>query len=239
MTHRFRSPIQLARHLVGLTIAAFVVVVVVVVAGGGLAHAHVTAQLEVVADDGTATVTFTFDHGCDGLATASLRIELPDQASDVTAASEVEGWQFASSGTEFGWTGGPVADGDPASFTATMRVWGTEGDTIWFPTVQGCPPISEEAWIEIQEPGQPEPAYVAPSIVLPRTIEPPTDTTAEPTTTSTAPITTTSTFPNLAITEEGSPRNNVGLVVGGIAVGVIVVGAIVLYLRHRRPPPPI
>jgi periplasmic copper chaperone A len=235
MTRQSISPLRLARALIVVAVMA-----VVVIAGTGTAHAHVTAQLVDVADDGTATVTFRFDHGCDGQATASLRIELPDQAADVAAAGDVEGWQFGASDTEFGWTGGPVSDGEEASFTATMRVWGAEGDTIWFPAVQGCPPTSEEAWIAIPQPGESEPSNVAPSIVLPRTIEAPaTTTTVEPTTTSSTASVTTTTFPNVAITEEGSPQNNVGLVVGGIAVGAIVVGAIVLYLRHRRPPPPI
>lgn len=36
-----------------------------------------------------------------------------------------------------------------------------------------------------------------------------------------------------AVTKEGSPRNDAGLVVGAIAVGAIAVGATVLYLRYR------
>jgi hypothetical protein len=36
-----------------------------------------------------------------------------------------------------------------------------------------------------------------------------------------------------AVTEEGSPRNDVGLAVGAVAVGAIVVGAGVLYFRYR------
>lgn len=50
-----------------------------------------------------------------------------------------------------------------------------------------------------------------------------------------APSTTRSTLVpgEAAVTEEGSPQNDAGLVIGLISVGAIVVGATVLYLRYR------
>jgi uncharacterized protein YcnI len=229
-----RSADTLRRSRRGMAFVGALLVAVVLAATTGVAGAHVSARLDGVDDTGIATVTFTFDHGCDGEPTTSLRVLIPEGVAEVAGDTAPDGWTFATDGTEFGWSGGSVPDGDAASFTATMRVWGQEGDTIWLRTVQGCP-NGEEAWIEIQEPGQPEPPNVAPSIVLPSTFAAPA-TTAEPTTPpTTAEPTTTSTFANVAITEEGSPQNNVGLVVGGIAVGAIVIGALVLYLRHRQP----
>lgn len=193
------------------------------------ALAHVEVETSTVDPTGAASVTFAFHHGCDGQPTTSLRVQIPDGVTDVVP-QPVEGWQPAVTPTEFSWTGGSVPDGQEGSFTATMRVSGTAGSTIWFPTVQGCP-SGEEAWIETADPGAPEPENVAPGIVLAETIAAPSTTTS----TTDAPSTTRTTLVpgEAAITQEGSPTNNVGLVVGLCAVGAIVVGALVLYFKYR------
>jgi uncharacterized protein YcnI len=212
-----------------IPLLALVVIGVGVTATPVLAHVDVADS--TVQPNGDASVTFSFDHGCDGEPTTSLRVQVPEGVSDVVP-QPVDGWQTASSATEFSWSGGSVPDGQQAAFTATMRVSGTAGDTIWFPTVQGCP-SGEEAWIETAAPGAPEPENVAPSIVLAVTVE--ATTTTAPATTAVQPSTTRTTLVpgEAAVTKEGSPRNNTGLVVGLIAVGAIVVGALVLYFRNR------
>jgi uncharacterized protein YcnI len=204
---------------------------VAVMAGTTPAGAHVDADPtgSTVAPDGTATVQFSFDHGCDGEPTTSLRVQIPDGVSDVEP-QPVDGWQTNVGATEFSWTGGSTPDDQPAIFVATMRVTGQQGATIWFPAVQGCP-TAEEAWIEIPVEGEPEPANPAPGLLLPYTIEP----TGGPSPTTAAPSTTRTTLVpgEAAVTPEGSPRDNTGLVVGLVAVGAIVAGAVVLYLRYR------
>jgi uncharacterized protein YcnI len=195
---------------------------------GARADAHVELGQVSVQPSGEASVEFTFDHGCDGQPTTSLRVKIPNGVTDVVP-QPADGWQTSVTSTEFAWTGGSVPDHDEAVFTATMQVSGDAGSTISFPTIQECP-SAEEAWIEIQAPGDPEPEHVAPSLVLPYTIA-----ASDQPATTVAPSTTRTTLVpgEAAITQEGSPTNNVGLVVGGIAVGAIVVGALVLYLRYR------
>jgi uncharacterized protein YcnI len=204
--------------------------VVGVIGAAAPAFAHVEVSDSSVEPDGQATVAFSFHHGCAGEPTTSLRIQVPQGVSDVRP-QPVDGWQTASDANEFSWTGGSVPDGDEATFTATMRVTGTAGTTVWFPTVQGCP-NAEEAWIEIPATGGAEPDNVAPSIVLATTLE---ATTTAPTTTEVQPSTTRTTLVpgEAAVTKEGSPQNSTGLVVGLVAVGAIVVGASVLYFRYR------
>ena len=209
-----------------LTLAA---VGIVVTATPSFAHVEVSDSS--VEADGQATVAFSFHHGCAGEPTTSLRIQVPTGVSDVVPAP-VDGWQAASNAQEFSWTGGSVPDGQEATFTATMRVTGAAGTTIWFPTVQGCP-SAEETWIEITPPGGAEPENVAPSIELAVTVE--TTATPAPTTTAAQPSTTRTTLVpgEAAVTKEGSPQNSTGLVVGLVAVGAIVIGAVVLFLRYR------
>jgi uncharacterized protein YcnI len=201
----------------------------IVLASAAPALAHVEVESSSVEPTGAARVTFSFHHGCDGQPTTSLRVQIPDGVTDVVP-QPVVGWQPAVTATEFSWTGGSVPDGQEGAFTATMTVSGEAGSTIWFPTIQGCT-SSEEAWIETADPGAPEPENVAPSIVLTETIAAPSTTTSS----TVAPSTTRTTLVpgEAAITQEGSPTNNVGLVVGLIAVGAIVVGALVLYFRYR------
>jgi uncharacterized protein YcnI len=196
-------------------------------------QAHVDASASAASSiqpNGDASVQFGFDHGCAGQPTTSLRVQIPEGVTDVVP-QPVDGWQTSVSDTEFSWTGGSVPDSQPAVFVATMRVSGQEGTTIWFPTVQGCP-SAEEAWIAIPAPGEAEPDNPAPSIQLPFTISPPA--TEEPPTTEAPSTTRTTLVPGeAAITQEGSPRDNTGLVVLLVAVAAIVIAAVVLYLRYR------
>jgi uncharacterized protein YcnI len=197
-------------------------------------HAHVDADAGAdssgadssVQPNGDATIQFSFDHGCAGEPTTSLRVQIPDGVTDVVPAP-VDGWQTAVTATEFSWTGGSIPDSQPAVFAASMRVSGQAGTTIWFPTVQGCP-TAEEAWIATPAPGEPEPANPAPSIELPFTISAPS--TEAPATSTTR---TTLVPGEAAITQEGSPRDNTGLIVLLVAVAAIVVAAVALYLRYR------
>jgi periplasmic copper chaperone A len=215
----------MVRHLIGLLVVALVAVI----SGATPALAHVEVGESSVDPNGAATVTFTFDHGCTGQPTDSLRVQIPAGVTNVVPAP-VDGWQIAVTPTEFSWTGGSIPDHQEASFTAAMQVSGPAGTTIWFPTVQGCG-SDEEAWIEIPATGGAEPENVAPSIVLAADVQTPPTTPPS----NAAPSTTRTTLVpgEAAVTKEGSPTNNTGLVVGLVAVGAIVIGAVVLFLRYR------
>jgi uncharacterized protein YcnI len=194
------------------------------------AHVDASAGAESsIQPDGQASVQFAFDHGCDGQPTTSLRVQIPAGVTDVVP-QPVAGWQTAVSAAEFSWTGGSIPDAQPAEFAVTMRVSGEAGSTIWFPAVQGCP-TAEEAWIAIPAPGEAEPANPAPSIELPFTISPAA---TEPTTTVAPSTTRTTLVPGeAAITQEGSPQDNTGLVVLLVAVAAIVITGVVLFFRYR------
>jgi len=216
-------------HLVTTSLAVLVGAALTLPAAS--AHVDADPNQSSVQPNGEASVQFVFDHGCSGEPTTSLRVQIPDGVTDVVP-QPVAGWQTAVTSTEFSWTGGAVPDTERAVFTAAMRVSGAAGTTIWFPTVQGCPTL-EEAWIEIASPEQAEPAKPAPSIVLPVAIEAPAG--ASTSSSAAAPSTTRTTLVpgEAAVTEEGSPRDNTGLVVGLVAVGAVVVGAVMLFLRYK------
>lgn len=220
------TPLTPARRAACTLLAA----VAAVVAIPSAALAHVNARAVEISEDGVATVELSFDHGCQGRPTNALRVQIPSNVANVTPQPQ-PGWTVDTGEGQFGWSGGSVPDHQRITFTATMRVWGEAGETIWLKTVQECGEL-EEAWVEVPAPGAPEPENVAPSITLPRTIPAPvtiTTTTALPPTS--APP---STLTGAAIAEESAPRNTGGLVVLGVAMVIILTGAVVLYLRHRH-----
>lgn len=203
-----------------------------VLVAAGPAGAHVEADEPAVGPDGATTIDFTFDHGCDGQPTTSLRVEIPPGVTDVVPEPR-DGWEVQVSATEFGWSGGSIPDREEATFRAAMRVSGEAGTTIYFPTLQGCP-TAELAWIDRPDPGGPEPEDVAPSVTLTETVAAP-PTTAAPTTaappTSVGPTTTEAAAP--ISQDQGADRGTAGLIVIIVVVAMIAGGAGVLYLRNR------
>ncbi|MCD9624435.1 DUF1775 domain-containing protein [Rhabdothermincola salaria] len=205
---------------------------VALVAPTAPAAAHVTSAEEPVVAGERTPVTFSFDHGCAGQPTTSLRVQIPDGVSDV-AAEAPEGWTSTVTDDELRWDGGSIPDGETVPFVATMVVTAPEDTTLHFPTIQGCP-TAEEAWIQIPDASNPEPDYPAPSIVVGTT----TDATLadEPQGTEAAAATTPTTRPPLEdspIASREVDRSTSGLIVFIGVMVVIIGGAVVLYLVYR------
>ncbi len=221
---------------------AVTAVVVGLVALAAPAWAHVEAELGEVSNSGLAEVTFGFHHGCEGLATTGLRIQIPEGVSDITL-EPVEGFTTDISDAEFGWSGGSVPDGQEAAFIATVQLSGEQGDVVAFPTIQQC---GDESLLWDGPPeasNEDETDHPAPSITLPATYA-----TADPsagvgsgssTTDSAAPtgLVTTTTLSDGA-TPETTESNTTGLVVFIVIVAVLSGGALYLYLSNRRPRTP-
>jgi uncharacterized protein YcnI len=216
----------------------------------GVAGAHVGAASETT--DGVTTVTFSFTHGCDEAPTTSLRVQLPDGATDVEP-QDPPGWTSEVSGNELAWTGGSIPNGERGTFVATMVLVDPEGTTVFLPTVQGCPDGAEEAWIDRSE--DPEASAAAPRITAgavvaapPTTHEAdekdhgsfPSGTTPEKTTNTPlggAPTPTTAGDPGsesaAPATEAASSSSNAPLIIG-VVVAIVVIGGLVAFLVTRR-----
>ena len=149
-----RSP----RRALAATAAALGLVVVL--ATPALAHVEASGSTE----GSVTTVTFSFEHGCKGSPTTSLRVQLPTGTTQVTA-QDPAGFTSQVSATEIAWTGGSVPDATKGTFVASMTLTAGPGTTVYFPTIQGCAQGSND-WIEIPQAGQPEPEFVAPSITI-------------------------------------------------------------------------
>ncbi len=125
------------------------------------AWAHVNAG-STSTGDGLTVVRFSFTHGCGESPTTSLRVQIPANASNVTA-DENPGWTSSVTSTEIRWTGGTAPDGTKTTFSATMKLAGQVGETVFFPTLQGCVE-GENTWIAKSD--DPEADDAAPRITL-------------------------------------------------------------------------
>lgn len=224
------------------SLGAFVAVVAGLTPGGtASASAHVTSEEQPAATQGGRTpVSFTFDHGCNGQPTTSLRVQVPAGVVDVVPENPA-GWTSTVVGDELRWEGGSIPDRERASFVAVMTLTQPEGTVVHFPAIQGCP-TAETAWIELPDATNPEPRYPAPRIV----VGAPADAAiaAEPTDvdhagaaaapTADGPTTTRVPLQQTPITSEGSDQSSAGQVVFLVVVAVIAGGAVILFLKYRR-----
>ncbi|WP_264030812.1 DUF1775 domain-containing protein [Cellulosimicrobium sp. SH8] len=127
----------------------------------GPAAAHVLIETVEPHGDGTSTLTFTFDHGCDGEPTDALRVTLPEGV-EALAAGQPDGWVSDVTDDAVAWSGEPVPDGERAAFTLDVRVTGDVGQAFVFPAVQECPSGASYAWTDTDPSGaRPAPTFVA------------------------------------------------------------------------------
>jgi uncharacterized protein YcnI len=215
------------------------------------AGAHVEAEAETTA--GVTTIEFGFHHGCDGAATTSLRVQLPEGATDVEP-EDPAGWTSEVSGGELVWTGGSIADGEDGNFVATMTLVDPEGTTVFLPTIQGCTGGAEAAWIDKSE--DPEADNAAPRITAgaaaptgghdededegghgssPTTVAEKTTNEAGASTTSTGAVESATASP---ATESASSTSssNAPLIIGIIAAVVVIGGLIAFFVTRKATP---
>ncbi|WP_435737978.1 DUF1775 domain-containing protein [Cellulosimicrobium sp. PMB13] len=134
----------------------------------GPAGAHVLIETVEPHGDGISTITFTFDHGCDGEPTDTLRVTMPEGV-ELLAATQPDGWTSAVGGDGVTWSGeeAPVPDGERAAFTVDVRVTGEIGQSFAFPAVQECPSGASHDWSDTDPSGaHPAPTFVATAATL-------------------------------------------------------------------------
>jgi uncharacterized protein YcnI len=210
---------------------------VTLVAIAGPASAHTEAEAEA-ATAGRTRITFTAEAECAEGAepTNSLRVQLPQGVTDVKPENQ-NGWSSNVTATELTWSAAsPTIDQD--TFTVEMVLAQPVGETVYLPTIQGCPNGEDIAWIQIPTAPGEQLEHPAPSIEVPANSTTPTTAVAVPTTSTTqasGPTTTARmSVEQTPITQEGSKTSGAGLIVFIVVVVVILGGAVILYVRHRN-----
>jgi uncharacterized protein YcnI len=137
----------------------------------GVAQAHVFLEEDESPADGFPILEFVVPHGCDGSPTTSLTVQVPESVPSVTPEA-VPGWDVSTKEgpkdevelfgetitkgvSEVTWTatGEPLADDQLLRFGAEAKLPATEGETVYFPTIQKCEK-GQTRWIQIPAEGE-------------------------------------------------------------------------------------
>jgi uncharacterized protein YcnI len=130
------------------------------------AQAHVLLAKAQPNGDGTTTLTFTYDHGCDEAATTYLSVRLPEGVTG-TATTQPPGWSAQVTADTVTWTGPGVASGTAAEYTVVSRIAGRVGQRLHFPTVQRCANGGGYEWTgTAPDAERPAPALIVTTAVL-------------------------------------------------------------------------
>lgn len=158
-----------------MTIARFVPAIAAVFLAAP-ALAHVTLDQSSMPADSYLRVAVRVPHGCDGVATTGVRVQIPEGFRNVKPMP-LAGWTLTTA-TEDGakpagghgegapvkevaWRGGNLPDAFYQEFILRVQTPKEAGATVYFPIVQECEGGKVARWIE--RPSQPgeEPRYPA------------------------------------------------------------------------------
>jgi uncharacterized protein YcnI len=147
------------------------------------AAAHVTANPSTAPSDGYAVVEFQVPHGCDGSATTSLSLRIPEGVVSVKPEA-VAGWKvstkigkYAEPVDLFGetitegvkevtWSGGNLPDDQYQDFGLSVKFPPLDpGTKLSFPAVQRCVQ-GVTRWIQVPVEGEEEPEEPTPQVEL-------------------------------------------------------------------------
>jgi uncharacterized protein YcnI len=149
------------------------------------AAAHVTLETQEARVGAPYKAVLRVGHGCEGTATTSLRVKIPDGVIAVKPMPK-PGWtvetvkgkyaktyrhfhnaQLSEGVTEIVWSGGKLPDAhyDEFSFQGFLTADLEAGKTIYFPVVQECEK-GVHRWIEIPQAGKSAGDYKEPAAGL-------------------------------------------------------------------------
>ncbi|MDP3892634.1 YcnI family protein [Nocardioides sp.] len=143
-----------------------------VLGAAGAASAHVTVTPSTTEAGAYSVLTFSNGHGCEGSPTTRITISIPEQINAVTPTLHPT-WEVEKNlveldepvtdapgntvtervGTVVYTAQEPQPDGFRESFSLSVKLPETAGETLVFPVVQSCEE-GENGWIEVPADGQ-------------------------------------------------------------------------------------
>jgi uncharacterized protein YcnI len=148
------------------------------------ALAHVTLDQASMPADSYLRVAIRVPHGCDGVATTGIRVQIPEGFRNVKPMP-LAGWTLTTvtgGGTaglgghdegplvkEVAWQGGTLPDAFYQEFILRLQTPAKAGETLYFPIVQECENGRVTRWIERpSRPGESLRAPAFPVRILPK-----------------------------------------------------------------------
>jgi periplasmic copper chaperone A len=151
----------------------------------GTAFAHVTITPGSAAQGSTAELTFKVPNEESSAATVELQLEVPtDHPIAQFLVKPVPGWSvsvktvklarplvtddgsFASAVSEVTWTGGTIKVGQYQDFSVSADPLPSGVSSVAFKAIQTYSNGDVVRWIDLPQPGQPEPEHPAPVLAL-------------------------------------------------------------------------
>src|SRR5690348_1276478 len=218
------------------TVAVAAALGVLALAGPALAHVEVSAD-KTTAGASDVTLTFTGEAENDKAGIKSERVVLPAglDPAGVTLVKAPAGWKFTAAPDGFTVGGTPLKIGVDAVWKVKIAKLPDGQTRLSFKTLETYGDGSIVRWIEIQEPGQPEPDNPAPLVTLqPGPSAAPSSAGPSPVISTTSPMNQTSlAAPPVADLpgDEGSGGGSWWLWV--IVAVLLIGGGAVLVLRRR------
>ncbi|MES2150143.1 MAG: YcnI family protein [Pseudomonadota bacterium] len=126
-----------------------------------LAHAHVTIEPGTASAGAYQKLTFRVGHGCEGSATHTLIVTLPEAIASAKPMPKA-GWNIGLEGGTVSWKGGPLPDAWYDEFSLQVKLPSTPGK-LAFKVTQLCEKGRMD-WSEL--PGAAETKLKAPAPML-------------------------------------------------------------------------
>ncbi len=160
---------------------SFAAVAACMIAAGPVA-AHITLATKTAAPGTNYMAAFKVPHGCEGVATTAIRIQIPAGVYSVKPVPKA-GWKieissgkyaapFSNKGTQMtegvtqvSFTGGNLPDAYYDEFVVSVSLADSlkAGTTVYFPIVQECEGGKVDRWIEIPAAGKKADDYKTPA----------------------------------------------------------------------------
>ncbi|WP_185973143.1 YcnI family protein [Aeromicrobium piscarium] len=138
--------------------------------GAAGASAHIDVSPTTTEAGAYSVLSFAVGHGCDGSATTSVAIDIPEEVVTVTPTAH-PGWEISTVTNDdhvdqvVFTADQPLEDGIRDTFELALPLPETAGEEVVFPILQTCEE-GETAWTETSSEGEDEPAHPAPYLTL-------------------------------------------------------------------------
>jgi periplasmic copper chaperone A len=239
------------------------------IAAASAAEAHVTVNPNTEPQGGYAKVSFRVPNEEADASTTTIEVDIPvDHPIASVSVRPVPGWTATTTTSRLAtpiktsdgsvtqavskivWTGGKIDPGQFQEFDVSLGPLPKDTDQIVFKALQTYSDGNVVRWIDLQQPGQPEPDHPAPVLHL----TPPAASTGgasstsssaagtTPTTTAAAPTTAPTTAPSVSLAADGSVKSSTStsdtgartLGIAGLIVGALGFGTAIVALRRKN-----
>ncbi|MEY9935346.1 uncharacterized protein YcnI [Catenulispora sp. GP43] len=236
------------------------------VAAASVAEAHVTVNPDTEPQGGYTKVSFRVPNEEANASTTSLEVDIPvDHPIASVSVRPVPGWtattttsqlttpiktddgQVTSAVSKIVWTGGKIDPGQFQEFDVSLGPLPKDTDQIVFKALQTYSDGTVVRWIDLRQPGQPEPDHPAPVLHLTPAAAATGSTGSTTGGTSTAPTGAPTTAPSVSLAADGNAKAGSGsssssdtsartLGIAGLIVGALGFGTAIVALRRKDTP---